>query len=130
MDTFRELRAEFGAEAPLALLLGADSFVALSTWHEWRTLFALCHLVVAERPGSDLDGALPAPLAEMVAGRWSDSSAALRQAPAGHVLRLRQALHPGSASEVRQRIAAGAGWDALLPPAVAGYIRRERLYGV
>lgn len=130
VDTLRELRGEFGVGTPLALLLGADSFVSLPTWHEWRALFGLCHLVVAERPGSDLDGALSAPLAAMVADRWSDSPQRLCETPAGRLLRLRQPLRAESASEVRRCIASGESWQSLLPPAVAAYIRRERLYGV
>ena len=48
-DTLRELRAAIGDAAPVALLLGADSFDALPTWKDWRALFDLAHLVVAGR---------------------------------------------------------------------------------
>lgn len=129
VDTFRELRGQFGADVPLALLLGADSFLALPDWHEWRALFDLCHLVVAERPGSDLDDGLPAPLGEVAAGRWSADPVDLRRHPAGRLLRLRQVLQPESASEVRRRIASGQCWEASLPPPVVDYIRHEHLYG-
>ncbi|WP_267120270.1 nicotinate-nicotinamide nucleotide adenylyltransferase, partial [Xanthomonas sacchari] len=32
IDTVRELRAELGADAPLALLIGSDSFVGFNGW--------------------------------------------------------------------------------------------------
>ncbi|WP_152413225.1 nicotinate-nicotinamide nucleotide adenylyltransferase, partial [Xanthomonas graminis] len=38
IDTVRELRAELGAAAPLALLIGADSLVGFNGWREWRSL--------------------------------------------------------------------------------------------
>src|SRR5690606_32619729 len=47
VDTLRALRAGIGMDAPVALLVGADSFAALPTWKEWRALFGLAHFVVA-----------------------------------------------------------------------------------
>jgi nicotinate-nucleotide adenylyltransferase len=128
IDTLRELREELGLGQPLALLIGADSFVGLPTWREWRTLFELTHFVVAPRPGSPLDGDLPCELAEMAAGRWSDSPETLKSSPAGRMFRLGQPLQPESASEVRRRIAANVDWQGLVPPAVAAYITAKGLY--
>ena len=130
VDTLRGLRAEYCEAAPIALLVGADSLLGLPTWHDWTALFGLAHFVVADRPGSALDARLPPVLAEAVAGRWIDDPAALREAPAGCLLRLHQPLHPGSATDVRRLIRAGGPWRARVPAAVAGYIVRERLYGV
>ncbi|MCA0394730.1 MAG: nicotinate-nucleotide adenylyltransferase [Proteobacteria bacterium] len=130
VDTLRELRAEYGPQAPLALLVGADSLLGLPAWHDWTALFGLAHFVVADRPGSVLDTRLPPVLAEATAGRWLDDPRGLREAPAGRLLRLNQPLHPGSATEVRHRIATGGAWRDLLPPPVADYIVRHRLYGV
>lgn len=132
VDTLRELRAAIGDDAPVALLVGADSFDALPTWKEWRTLFGLAHFVVAGREGISRDAAgapADAVLAEAVAGRMAASADALRTAPAGRVFLLRQPLFPHSASEVRARIAAAEPWDALVPAPVASYIRAHGLYG-
>ena len=41
VDTLTALRAELGKEQPLWLLLGADAFLELPTWHDWRQLFEL-----------------------------------------------------------------------------------------
>lgn len=128
IDTLRDLREEYGPEAPLALLVGADSFIGLPTWREWQALFAHAHFVVAERPGNPLDGALPALLAEAVAGRWCDTPQPLLQSPAGRIWRLRQPLRQESASEIRHRIATGQPWRERVPPAVADYIERHGLY--
>ena len=128
IDTLLDLRAEFGPRLPIALLVGADSFVDLPDWHRWRELFEHAHFVVAERPGSPLDDGLRPELAEALAGRWCASPAPLRDAPAGRVLRLRQPLHGESATAIRARIAAGQPWQGDVPPAVAGYIERHRLY--
>jgi len=130
VDTLRELRRERGQAAPIALLLGADSLLGLPTWHQWQALPELAHVIVADRHGSDLDARLPPDLAAALRGRWTDDPAPLHHHPAGRVLRLHQPLHPGSASAVRQAIAAGGPWRELVPVAVADHIARHDLYGV
>jgi nicotinate-nucleotide adenylyltransferase len=128
VDTLRGIRAELGDAAPVALLVGADSFLGLPGWHRWRELFDLAHFVVAGRPGSLLASAAPE-LAETTAGRWADDADALRQAPAGRLFALQQPLHVHSATAVRRLIAEGRPWRHLLPPAVADYIQAHGLYG-
>lgn len=128
IDTLRELRVELGPDQPLALLIGADSFVGLPTWREWRSLFEFTHFVVAPRPGSPLDGDLPQELATLVAGRWSDAPHELKSSPAGKMFLLNQPLQPESASEVRRRIASNEDWQGLVPPAVAAFIAAKGLY--
>lgn len=73
-STLGELRRELGADAPIAWLVGADSLLELHTWHRWRELFTLAHLVAVQRPGSEVDAArlraqAPEVLAE-IDGRW------------------------------------------------------------
>lgn len=130
VDTLAELRQAFGAETPLAWLVGADSLLSLATWHRWQDLFGLAHFIVAERPGSRLPQVVEGVLGQALQGRWTDQPQDLEDAAAGHVLRLHQPLRSESASEVRARIVAGGPWQPLVPPAVAGYIAEHRLYGV
>lgn len=132
VDTLVELRAEFGAAAPLAWLIGADSLLQLHTWHRWRALFDLAHVVAVQRPGAEVDAArLRANAPEVLAqlnGRWLPPQA-LAESPAGGfaLLPLPQ-LRPESSTALRQRIAAGAPWQQGVPAAVAGYITRFNLY--
>jgi nicotinate-nucleotide adenylyltransferase len=72
---------------------------------------------------------LPPALATALAGRWAPHARDLQEAPAGRVLRLQAPLREESASAVRQRIATGGDWRALLPAAVADYIADHGLYG-
>ncbi len=129
IDTLRELRVQIGDRAPLALLVGADSFLGLPTWKEWRELPKLAHFVIAERPGFDLDAAMSPELAAEFGSRFTASAQALHGAPVGLALRLRQPATPESATELRRRIAASEPWRDWVPPAVAGYIARNCLYG-
>lgn len=128
VDTLRALRDGIGPERPVALLVGADSFVGLPQWKEWRALFDLAHFVVAERDGHGLDGGLADALAAEIAPRVTLEPADLRSSPAGRVLRLRQPLADVSATRTREAIRSGGEWRGLVPAAVAAYIDRHRLY--
>lgn len=128
VDTLLDLRAELGGLMPLAWLLGADSLIGLDRWHRWRELLELAHIVVAQRPGQSLETGLSPELVEYFHARWAASADALAALPAGRVLRLRQPLREESASQVRQLLAEGGAWRALLPATVAQYIASEGLY--
>ncbi|ATD68066.1 MULTISPECIES: nicotinate-nucleotide adenylyltransferase [Luteimonas] len=129
VDTLAGLRHMLGPSAPIAWLVGADSLLGLTAWHRWPMVFELAHLVVAERPGSALDAALPDDLATALAPRWATSPDELRTRPAGRVLRLHQPLSCVSATEVRARLAAGASTEGWLPEPVAAFIHEKGLYG-
>lgn len=132
VDTLEALRAQLGAQAPVALLLGADSFRSLPGWKAWRRLPQLAHLVVAARlaaDGSDDLADLPADLAAEFAPRWTGDRAALAGAPAGCAYRLAQPLRAESATAVRAAIAAGdPAWRTMVPAPVAAFIGQAGLY--
>ncbi|MBA2238951.1 MAG: nicotinate-nucleotide adenylyltransferase [Lysobacter sp.] len=127
-ETLRRLRAELGDQAPVALLIGSDSLCGLAGWKDWQALFDMAHFVIAERAGNTPAAPLPPQLQAFLAGRWVDDPGSLRAAPAGKLFRLGQPLRPESASDIRERIAAGRPWRHLVPEAVAGYTDRHRLY--
>ena len=133
VDTLRLVRASVGPYRPLAWLVGGDSLLRLDTWHRWRELFAHGHVLAVARPGSPLDDdaiAARAPAVQRQVGGRRRPATALADAPAGGfaVLEL-PCLRSESSTEVRRRIAAGGDWEAMLPPAVADFIRERRLYG-
>jgi nicotinate-nucleotide adenylyltransferase len=133
IDTLAEVRAEIGPDEPLVWILGIDSLLQLDAWHHWRRLFEHAHLLGVERPGTRLAPewlreCAPEVHAEL-APRWC-APGELAQAPAGRYAPLAmQPLREESATEVRRRIAAGEDWSAMVPPAVARYIREQGLYG-
>lgn len=124
-DTLAELRAELGPAAPLAMIVGSDSFASLPSWERWRSLFELAHVVVASRPQP---APLPAELQHEIAPRHCATAAALHGSPAGCVFHLRLPLHPQSSSAVRARCARGQSLSGWVPESVAAYIKGEGLY--
>lgn len=127
-DTLTRLRGEYGGEQSLVLLLGADAFAGLPTWHRWRELFALAHIAVAHRPGFPIETAsLPPPLAAEFAARRG-GPAALRMAPAGTIATFAMTQLAISATQIRRLLANGESVRYLLPDAVIDYIAANQLY--
>lgn len=128
IDTLARLRAELGGDVPLVLIIGADQLHKLDTWREWRELFERAHFAIGARPGYTL---APDSLPAAVADEWHRRAGepdALRAAPAGRMAVFPMSLLGISASDIRQRLAAGASARYLLPPEVLAYIRTHRLY--
>ena len=129
VDTLTELRAELGDEQPLCLLMGVDAYQALTTWSRWEQLFALSHIIIAQRPGFELDaGQLPATLAREHLARRTRESADLRREPRGRVLAMDIPPLEISATAIRAALREGRSARYLLPDAVLDYIDRNRLY--
>ena len=124
-DTLAEIRAEQG-DAPLLLLIGQDAANALDSWHRWRSLFDLAHLVVMRRP--DAHFACQGELRSEIERRRVHEAARLHDRPAGCVLSLEITQLDISATDIRALLAAGRSPRFLLPDAVIGYIREQGLY--
>jgi nicotinate-nucleotide adenylyltransferase len=115
-DTLQSLRAEFGNDQALILLLGADAFAGLPSWHRWRELFELAHIVVLTRPGHA--AARSVELSAVAAPRSTDRMQSLRERPAGCVCELAVTPLEISASQVRALLASGRDPRWLLPDAL------------
>lgn len=121
-DTLAELRAEHPS-ASLFLLLGDDAANQLHTWHRWRELFDLAHLVFVERPYEP-----PAPSAELSAflrGRRAAGIDALHASPAGLWLPMNVPPLAISSTRIRQLLAASRSIRGLVPEAVIRSLTSE-----
>jgi nicotinate-nucleotide adenylyltransferase len=113
VDTLAALR-DAVPEDRLALMLSVESFRELPTWHEPARILGLADLIVAPRDG--YDDADPSFLSRTFPGSTAD--AVFLDGP-----RIRL-----SASEIRERAAAGRSVRYLVPDAVATYIGDHSLY--
>jgi len=101
VDTLRALQSDFpGSE--LVLLIGSDQYAKLGSWQRPDEVRRLARIAVFARPGTEMGK----PTASVVA------------IPPMKI----------SASEIRARAARGEDLAGMVPPAVANYIARHRLY--
>ena len=124
-DTLAEIRAEAG-DVPLLLLIGQDAANALDTWHQWRRLFELAHLVVMRRP--DAHFRCVGELRTEIERRRVHAPAGLHERPAGQVLSLEITQLDISSTDIRARLASDRSPRFLLPDQVLDYIRSQGLY--
>lgn len=113
LDTVRALQAAHPGVSWF-LLIGADQYANLHSWHGWQELLTRVVLAVAARPG-----VAGLPQAEVLAHQ-EVLARAHRVLP----------LPPMdlSATELRSRITLGQPITHLVPPAVASYIDQQALY--
>ena len=126
VDTLSELRAEVGSEQPLYWLLGADAFINLPSWHEWRRLFELAHIGVAERPGTLLQQTLADDLRSEMAMRNVSDLANITAA--GTISIVPMTPLAISARRIRAALIAQTSVRYLLPDDVLDYIQHQHLY--
>jgi nicotinate-nucleotide adenylyltransferase len=100
VDTLRALRSELG-NAELHLLMGADQYGKLAAWHRPEEVKRLARIAVFGRPGIEL----------------KEKPKLIPMDPM-----------PISASDIRARARRGEDLAPFVPPAVANYIARRRLY--
>lgn len=125
VDTLESFRAEYGP-APLALIVGADGFLQMESWHRWQAIPELANLIVLGRPGWPLDAG-GADFPPWARARLTADAAVLLASEAGRVYLFANPLVDISATRVRAAPAGDAGpW---LPQAVMDYIRAQGLYG-
>jgi nicotinate-nucleotide adenylyltransferase len=129
VPTLLRLRERFGTRVPLLLLVGADAFLGLPSWHRWRELFDLAHIAVATRPGYALDAAAMAAAAPDLAQEFRQRQHGDLGAAAGAIASFPLVAGTVSATETRALLAAGRDPGDWLPPGILDYIRTHHLYG-
>lgn len=128
VETLHELRGELGSDKPICLMVGADAFLGLASWHDWRSLFDLAHILVAQRPGFDIFSAMTEPLRGEYRARLSEDPEVLKHSPCGRIVAVDITLLDISSSMIRACFSRGASARYLLPEDVLDYILGHGLY--
>jgi nicotinate-nucleotide adenylyltransferase len=132
VDTLTALRAELGPQQPLCLILGGDAFLQLHTWHTWKRLFDLTHIVVLQRAGGlPLGNAMQKADAELQTeyqARLAPGAGALSESPGGTIFMADMPALEISSTDIRRRCADGKSVRYLVPDAVVNHINTNSLY--
>lgn len=129
VHTLERLRRELGSGQPLVLLVGADAFAGLTSWHRWQDILALTHVAVSHRPGFPVEiGSLPTALADAYGKRRLADIGGLKVAPAGRIVTFAMTQLAISATQIRKLLANQLSARYLLPDSVLDYISSHSLY--
>ncbi len=132
VETLAHFRESLGREARLFFVMGADSWEEITTWREWERVLGLASTIVVTRPGYELKtGHVPEEIrARVVDVRGRHEAVEVSEVGSDEVKIFFSdaAVVDVSATEVRRAAARGESLENLVPPAVAEFIRKYRLY--
>ena len=129
IDTVRVVRRKLRQHDRLFFLVGADAFLDLPHWREFRRLLDSVEFIVASRPGFD-EGALRqvAPPDLLPARRLAQKAGTIRLRH-GAIHLLHDLDAPMASRDIRQAVRARKPITGLVPKLVEEYILKEGLYG-
>jgi nicotinate-nucleotide adenylyltransferase len=135
VETLARLEESYGKETALYFMMGADSWNEITTWREWERLLRNWSHIVLTRPGCELD-TLQVP--RDVRERIIDLRGLTREAVSARIsgensggIFFTDAVNVDISSTMVRLAAAKGRMEevaTLVPPAVANYIRKYRLY--
>jgi nicotinate-nucleotide adenylyltransferase len=125
VDTLNSLRQDF-PQRPLGLILGMDAFLDLPQWYQWQRLITLAHLIVVNRPNSQLSDNQT--MQNFLKRHRISNQKDLQIKIAGKIWIEEMPMLTISSTQIRHIIAAGNNPSFLLPPAVLEKINIYKLY--
>jgi nicotinate-nucleotide adenylyltransferase len=136
VDTLSRMQALVEQEAQLFFIMGADSWMEITTWREWERVLASVNHIVVTRPGYSWSTAhvTPSIRERVVDLRGADQDSIKREVESSDSLKIYvtdAAFIDVSATAIRSILREGRGdavMDSLVPPPVAEFIRKYGLY--
>lgn len=128
VDTVKSIQSA-EKDIEVSLIIGADSFNEIGTWHRVEELMGLVNLIIVRRAGhplSELQEVMPVELAKKF---WYDAEKSVHVSPEGRTITyLPTTLMGVSASQIRRLVAAGRSIRYLVPSVIERYIAEKGLY--
>jgi nicotinate-nucleotide adenylyltransferase len=115
IDSLKLLQQEWGEDAKISFILGADMCLMLDKWHEADELLRRFSFICLQRPGFS-SGAIDAVV------RW------YQETYGTETLICANTLFDVSSTKIRERVASGHRATVLTPPSVERYIDVHGLY--
>lgn len=138
VDTLKELSLLY-PNAHLYFIMGLDSLLSFTSWHNYQEILSLCHLVVNTRPNYQLIN-LNEATKLMLEQHKVDDVIALKNKRVGGILLLPSTLSTNitneqnqlnidvSSSEIRAHLLNQQDCNHLLPSKVFAFINKNQLY--
>ncbi len=127
IDTLREIKAQ-NPQQQLFFIIGMDSLVNFSSWHQWQQILDFCHLVVNSRPQYQLDD-LNSDIKALVEQHQASHLRDVEGCAAGRIFIHHNQQHPISSTAIRTAISQQQYLAEQLPEFIADYIHQQQLYG-
>jgi len=125
IDTVRFLEEKYPHDA-LCLILGSDSLIGFTSWHEWECILEKAHLIIAHRPHFQLptQGKIGKVVKKHATDQWED----LHEKKAGCIYFRGVTQLEISATDIRRQFLGQVNPRFLLPDSVLEYIQAHKIY--
>ena len=132
-QTVGRLREQHGERTEFFFIMGADSFTELETWREPERLLASVNVIVAARPGDEIDLArapeyVRARIVDLRGRRERSCNATEDGAKQTKVFLTDYVEVDISSTQIRRMVSEGQSIKGLVPPTVADYVEKYKLY--
>jgi len=128
IDTIHAFRAEF-PDDELFFVIGSDSFLDIGTWRRYEEIFALCNIVVVERPAAAvLSICSSLPLDVLHDFSFNEAEKRLTHRSGHSVYYIKGVPLNISSSAIRSLVELGQTIRYLVPDDVGHFIKEHRLY--
>jgi nicotinate-nucleotide adenylyltransferase len=129
IDTLISLREDLGEKVSICLIMGSDAFTKLDSWHRWNELLNYCHIILVQRPNAKSEK-LSERMTQFLSAHYTENLDDLAEKTAGYIHMQQITTQDISATNIREKLAAGSSAKYLVPEAVLVYIQQQQLYKV
>ena len=134
-ETLTHISESLGSDARLFFVMGADSWMEITTWREWERVLGLVNHIVVTRPGYELSAEhvtpdIQARITDLRDQSTEQAAASIEESEGSRVFVTDAVNMDISATKIRQAVQEGReqDWLKYVQPAVADYIRKYGLY--
>jgi nicotinate-nucleotide adenylyltransferase len=127
LDSLQSFKTEFTGH-PLCFFIGSDSLLTLTTWHQWREILDLCHLVVCTRSANHAQYQSCPITVDVLQEYQTPDWQTLHTQSAGSIYLADTQQVDISSTELRQRLQNKQSCNEYVPKSVLDYIDTHKLY--
>ncbi|GAA0822409.1 nicotinate-nucleotide adenylyltransferase [Colwellia asteriadis] len=126
VDTLKALKAEY-PEQTLYFIIGMDSLLTFTQWHQYQDILTLCHLVVNTRPNYDISQVNQA-TKTLLENHQVDSVTILKQQKNGAIIFAPPVHFDISSTQIRANLCQQQCCKSSLSPLILDFINKNQLY--
>jgi len=128
VDTLDHFLRTLGDTSDLFFIMGADSWVEITTWRDWKRLLTMVNHIVVTRPGYELIG--PAEVSDRIVDLRSNDKQVVPDEQGQKIYLTDVVMKDVSATRVRSLASTGLYDElaTLLSPPVVKYIEKYGIY--
>jgi len=126
IDTLKELKLKYPNQ-PLYFIVGMDSLMSFTRWHQYQEILNLCHLVVNTRPNYAIEQ-LNNETEALLSKYQTTDITQLSRLESGTIFLAKAQFFDVSSTQIRDELAQEQSEHRHLLPAISDFIHKKNLY--